>query len=243
MHINCPGCGFQFDLSSDLIGVHVRCSNCNTKFQFFEDGKTENLEESEPPAETLVETVDDGSRGEVFRGKKIDFAEEKDFFDQKMYSFSDAMSNAKSGAVEAYIFFGAAAVFIVCIVMMAGMLIFRGSINRHYAGKDKAAAEKIALSACHRKLALTGSLFLRYARENGNKLPTTGDFRKTLAGYENENGYCFYCLDHGLYEANAKVVSLDAVSNKAETPLVYCKGHKLAFFADGKLNDYEEGGK
>ena len=123
------------------------------------------------------------------------------------------------------------------------MLIFRGSINRHYAGKDKAAAEKIALSACHRKLALTGSLFLRYARENGNKLPTTGDFRKTLAGYENENGYCFYCLDHGLYEANAKVVSLDAVSNKAETPLVYCKGHKLAFFADGKLNDYEEGGK
>ena len=242
MHINCPGCGFQFDLSSDLIGVHVRCSNCNTKFQFFEDGEIEILEESEPPAETLVETVDDGSRGEVFRGKKIDFAEEKDFLDQKIYSFSDAMSNAKSGAVEAYIFFGAAAVFVVCLIIMVGLLIFRTDINFYYARKNKVTDESTDISICRQNLAYTGALFLQHARNYGD-LPSEKLYKKRISKTEIHFGYKCYCLQYGLFEVKTGKVSPDTIKDKAKTPILYCKGHNQTCFADGNLNEYKEGGK
>lgn len=242
MIIDCPKCGFQFEPSPDLYGVHVRCCNCNVKFQFFEDGEIEILEESEPPAETLVETVDDGSRGEVFRGKKIDFAEEKDFFDQKMYSFSDAMSNAKSGAVEAYIFFGAAAVFAVCLIIMVGLLIFRTDINFYYARKNKVTDESTDIMLCRKNLAYTGALFRQHA-ENYGDLPSEKLYKKRISKTEIHWGYKCYCLQYGLYEVKLDGVSPDTVKDKSKTPMLYCKGHNQTCFADGKLNEYKEGGK
>ena len=239
MHINCPGCGFQFDLSSDLIGVHVRCSNCNTKFQFFEDGKTENLEEPEQQAATPLETADDGLRGEILRGKEICRVDDENFWDKSKSSFSKAFSKAKSDKIDAYIFLGAAAVLVVCVIFMVGLLIFRTDINFYYARKNKVTDESTDIMLCRKNLAYVGAIFLQHA-ENYGDLPSEKLYKKRISKTDIHWGYKCYCLQYGLYEVRLDGVSPDTVKDKSKTPMLYCEGHKQTCFADGKLNEHAE---
>ncbi|MBO5991901.1 MAG: zinc-ribbon domain-containing protein, partial [Lentisphaeria bacterium] len=199
MHINCPECGFQFDLSSDLIGVHVRCSNCNTKFQVSGGGKIEVIEEA------FSEGSQKEIAGEVISGRRIEPLGD-DLPSMQMPSFQDALSKAKNSAVEAYIFLGAAAVLVVCVIFMVGLLIFRTDINFYYARKNKVTDESTDIMLCRKNLAYTGALFRQHA-ENYGDLPSEKLYKKRISKTEIPWGYKCYCLQYGLYE-----VKLDGVS-------------------------------
>ena len=233
MHINCPECGFQFDLSSNLIGVHVRCSNCNTKFQVSGDGKIEVIEEA------FSEESQKEIAGEVISGRRRIVPLGDDLPSMQIPSFQDALSKAKNSAVEAYIFLGAAAVLVVCVIFMVGLLIFRTDINFYYARKNKVTDESTDIMLCRKNLAYVGALFLKHA-ENYGDLPSEKLYKKRISKTDIHWGYKCYCLQYGLYEVKLDGVSPDTVKDKSKTPMLYCEGHKQTCFADGKLNEHAE---
>ena len=104
MLVSCPKCGCKFELAPDLCGVNVRCFNCNEKFQFFEDGKIEVLEDFEPSADSSVDEVDDAVGAEGVSSESTGQVEDEDFFDRQAKNFFNVFSNAKKDSFDAYVF-------------------------------------------------------------------------------------------------------------------------------------------
>ena len=137
MLVNCPKCNAQFDLSPDLYGVHIRCGSCNAKFQTFENGSVELLEDAEAfsaPDESLSADRTAGSPEESSGAiENVNSVNESLSSDR---SIKSDLQETAATVVDVCIFFGSAGGVVICICILVLMLIFRSSLNAYFAEKN-----------------------------------------------------------------------------------------------------------